>query len=347
MRSGKGRHHNPIKWLVCALVVALALLAGCESRDYVTLNGQTMGTTWRVTFAGPADPEALNAAIAQDLRDVNAVRSTWDPASELSRFNQLDVGESMAVSPSLPEVLAMARRIHEESGGAFDVTIGPLVNIWGFGPDNRPDEIPTDEVLAAALARVDDGALSYEEDRVSRHIDAYVDLSSIAKGYGVDRVAMLLESYGVTDYLVEIGGELKARGVNPRGQPWRIAIEKPLAMTRAIQRTLQLRDLAMATSGDYRNYFEDEGVRYSHIIDPRTGRPITHNVASATVLHPIAAMADGYATALTVMEVGEGMAMAEENGIAALVIIKSGDGFEEVLSPAMTAYYESLGPEER
>ncbi len=241
-------------------------------------------------------------------------------------------------------MFAMAREISEASGGAFDITVGPLVNAWGFGPENPTPDGPSDEELIALRERVDyrKVEVNVEECTIRKaRPDIYCDLGAIAKGYAVDLVAVVLEDLGFTNYMVEVGGEVRAHGVNANGVPWQIGIEKPDVARRTIQRTISLVDMGMATSGDYRNYYERDGVRLSHTIDPRIGRPIAHKLASVTVLHKGCAMADGYATAFMVLGLDEGYALAENLGMAALFIVRDeSGGFIEKPTPAFLKMHE-------
>ena len=319
--------------IAMAIAGALVLLlAGCgpESAKVLALNGATMGTTYSVQVLPPhadLDPDALQRRIDVLLAKVNALMSTYAPDSELSRFNATQSTDWFAVSPELVKVVDVARQVSDASGGAFDITVGPLVNLWGFGPESRPDALPAQTDIDAARARVGYHKLHTRAEPPALRKDQpdlYVDLSAIAKGYGVDRVATLLESEGLTDYLVEIGGELRGRGVNGRGEPWRIAVERPEAGRRSVFRIVPLHDLGMATSGDYRNFFEVNGKRYSHSIDPSTGWPVQHPLASVTVLADDCMWADAWATALLVLGTEKGHALAESRGLAALFISRIG-----------------------
>jgi len=226
------------------------------------------------------------------------------------------------------DVMRHALQVSEETNGAFDITVGPLVNAYGFGPDLRVD-LPTDDELALLYQRVgyDKLTVDPEKNLVSKSGgDVYCDLSAIAKGYGVDRVALKLEELGITDYFVEVGGEVRVRGVNFEGQPWRVGIEQPVAGARAVRKVVPLHDAAMATSGSYRNYTDVDGQRVSHTIDPRMGRPVTHNLVSVSVIHPSCEWADAYATALMVLGPEEGPAFAREKGLQALFITEAEDG---------------------
>lgn len=300
-----------------------------------------MGTTYSVKVADDVDAGALSAAIEAELVAVNAAMSTYIPDSEISRFNRAPVGTWFEVSPPMLEMLALSRSIHDASAGRFDPTIGPLVNLWGFGPEPADDQqAPPEAKIQEAMSRVGLDLVSSRDDALRRDADVYLDLSAIAKGYGVDRMAEIVEAAGATNYLVEIGGELRARGQNERGTRWTIAIERPDIGARVPYTTVALDDEAIATSGDYRNYFEVDGARYSHLIDPTTGRPITHNLASVTVLAPTTAAADGYATAIYIMGAEAGLALAEEKELPVFAIIKSDGGFETRYSSAFEAYLQ-------
>jgi FAD:protein FMN transferase len=299
-----------------------------------------MGTTYSVkVIASAVNSVELKAKIDTELIRINDLMSTYQPDSELSRFNRSVVGEWFDISPDTMDVIRIAREINRLSEGSFDITVGPLVNLWGFGPDPASSELPSNEAIAAATARVGFGHLRLGDGKLMKDVDTYVDLSAIAKGYGVDRVTALLDAGGFKNYLVEIGGELGARGLNERGGPWRIAIERPDVAERVPFVTITFSDRGMATSGDYRNYFEKDGIRYSHTIDPATGRPVTHTLASVTVIAPTAALADGLATAIDVMGPEKGLAMAEAHHIAAFAIIKSEGGFVERHTSAFASYF--------
>lgn len=303
-----------------------------------------MGTTYHIRYvsANPRhEPEKIKERVDAVLEQINSQMSTYDPNSELSRFNQRQTTEPVVVSRSLETVVRRALEIAEETDGLLDVTVGPLVNLWSFGPQQRPETIPTAEELADAKAATGYRHLTVENHQLQKHIpELYVDLSTIAKGYGVDRVARLLEQMEIQNYLVEIGGEMRMKGVKPGNQPWRIAIEKPDNTQRAAQRILEPGNSAIATSGDYRNYFEEDGVRYSHIIDPRTGKPIQHNLVSVTVLAETCMDADAYATALTVMGPEQALAFAENKGLAVLLIVRENGDFKEYTSTAFKPYLQ-------
>ena len=272
--------------------------------------------------------------------------STYDAESELSRFNQSEAQDAwFPVAAETAEVVAISRDISRHTGGRFDVTLGPLVNLWGFGPEPGSETRPSETELALARQRVgfERLELRMQPPALRKEADIYVDLSAVAKGYGVDAAAALLEALDIGNYLIEIGGEMRVKGLNERGSAWRIAIETPLALVRSGFRTLSIAEGGIATSGDYRNYFEEGGVRYSHIIDPLTASPITHSLASVTIIHPRASVADGWATALLVMGPESGFTLAQELGLAALFIVRESDGFAERFTQAFLPYLEAEG----
>jgi thiamine biosynthesis lipoprotein len=328
------------------LLVILLLLAGCRQQVEVvgtTLAGETMGTTYTIRIARM--PEGLSGSkLKRDIDDtldrVNSEMSTYRPDSELSRFNASDSTDWFAVSRETAIVVAEAQRVSRESNGAFDATVMPLVNLWSFGPEARPDAVPSDAELAERRSHVGYKKLEVRHDPPAlRKTDPAmsVDLSAIAKGYGVDVIAELLDERGVKAYMVEIGGEIRTKGPKPDGESWRIGIERPAAGQRAVETVVRLQNDAMATSGDYRNYFEAGGKRYSHTIDPRTGRPIEHTLVSASVFAPTCMTADAYATTVMVLGPAEGYDWLVEHEIAALLIVKVGERFVEKPTPAFEA----------
>ncbi len=317
-----------------ALVLLVLFTAGCSKSSKVQFEyfGLALGTSFSVKASRlPAgiDLEKLKAQLEARLEEVDRKMSTYLADSELSRFNRSTNTDWQPVSQDLAKVVVAALEVSRWSDGVFDVTVGPLVNLWGFGPDPRRDQAPSDEDIEAAKARVGYENLEARLDppAMRKHRpDLYVDLSAIAKGFAVDLLGEYLESLGIKDYLVEIGGELRLKGNGPRGGGWRIAIEKPVPKERQIEKILTLTDIAVATSGDYRNYFEAGGKRFSHTIDPRTGRPIEHRLASVTVLCHTTMQADALATALMVLGPDAGLAKAEKDKIPALFIVKEDDG---------------------
>ena len=332
------------------LLVVLTTSLGCMRPRERAVSGETMGTTFTVkVVTTPGSGRRSQLAKLPDtvhacLDSVNQKMSTWLPDSELSRFNQYEGSEPFQMSRETLRVIRHARRVSEVSGGAFDITVGPLVNAWGFGPEEGILEGPSDAELAALRERVGydklEVDLSTSTVRKTRP-DIYCDLSAIAKGYAVDKVAAALDDLGFENYMVEVGGEVKANGVNAKGIPWQIGIERPVPGARAVHKVVPLSGMAMATSGDYRNYYEKDGIRLSHTIDPRTGRPVAHKLASVSVVHKECAWADAYATALMVLGPDAGYALAVKEDLAAFFIVHEGSrAFSEKATPAFEKLVE-------
>jgi thiamine biosynthesis lipoprotein len=310
-----------------------------EPEVWVT-SGPSMGTHYTVKVV-PSPSIAVDSTwIERDVHEtieaVNLAMSTWLEDSELGRFNRHGA-EPFAASRELTTVMFEAQRVARASTGAFDITVGPLVDAWGFGPA-AVDAPPSASVIETLLADTGYELLEVDVDRqllVKKHPELRCDLSAIAKGYAVDLVAERLNGFGVEGFMVEIGGEVRTAGHNADGEPWRIGVELPSGIRSGVWSAVELVDAAMATSGDYRNYYEHEGVRISHTLDPRTGRPISHALASVTVIHPSCMTADAFATALNVLGPEDGRALVEREGLAALFLIRSSDGgFDEWASDA-------------
>ncbi|MEJ2084316.1 MAG: FAD:protein FMN transferase [Acidobacteriota bacterium] len=308
-------------------------------------SGPTMGTNYTVKIvadrAGQTDLPRLQAAVDQILADVNHRMSHYEDDSEISRFNAWHSSEPFSASREMIDILALARDIESATNGAFDITVAPLVNAWGFGPPGKAPTAPDPEQIEKLLNRTGwEGIQIDESGSTIAKVDPEltIDLSAIAKGHGVDRVVATLEAAGLANFMVEVGGEVATRGLNRDGQPWRIGIERPIPGKRAVELVVPLSDLSMATSGDYRNYYEIEGKRISHTIDPRTGYPITHSVASVSVVHPRCAEADAYATGLLVLG-ADGFELAEEIGLAAYFLFRDSG---EVFMGRMTAQFKDL-----
>ena len=325
------------------LVLLVLAAAGCtdsnQRGEAVQLAGATMGTRYHITWLeaeGQPAAEEVHSGVEALLEAINASMSTYREDSEITRFNRSQPGAWFPLSADFAEVFALARQVSEASGGAYDVTVGPLVDLWGFGPQ-MGDEVPAAAAIAAAKAQVGEARLEFDagQPALRKPAPMALDFSSIAKGYAVDRVAEWLQSQGMVDYLVEIGGEIRVSGINPHGQPWRIAVEKPDSFQRDVMAAVSLDDTAIATSGDYRNYFEVDGVRYSHSIDPRSGAPVRHELVSVTVVHPRAALADAWATALVVLGPDKALEVALQEDLAVYLISRDGDSFTAVSSPAM------------
>lgn len=334
-----------------ALLAALLAIppAGCDGvpradgAKAVEFRGSTMSTRYRVMVFGlPAGVtrEALGRRIEAALASVNRQMSTYLPDSEISRFNRHRGTDWFAVAAETAAVVRAALEVSRLTDGAFDVTVGPLVNLWGFGPEARQAASPTDASIARCRARVGWRHLEVRLDPPALRkqvADLSVDLSAIAKGHGVDRVSARLDAAGVTAWMVEIGGEVRTRGRKPDGSGWRIGIEAPRVDRREVLEKLTITDLALATSGNYRNFFEREGKRYGHTLDPRSGRPVEHRLGSVTVVAPTCMRADALATALMVLGPEAGLALATRQRIAALFLLPGEAGIERKATAAFPA----------
>ncbi len=331
----RSRRTSPERLLARAAI--LLLIAGCgdDRLPEYEFTGVAMGTTWSVKLVAPPpalDTSALQQMITASLSKTEKAMSTYLLDSELTQFNLSRSTAWIRTSSEFCSAVAGAQSIAELTDGAFDVTVGPLVNLWGFGPPGSVSKPPDDADIAKMRRRVghhwlhtDCSVPALRKDLA----DLYVDLSAYAKGYAVDRVADLLDGLELANYLIEVGGELRMRGRNADGGKWAIAVEKPIRGGRSVQSIVGLTDSALATSGDYRNYFEYRGRRYSHTIDPRTGTPVTHDAASVTVIADTAAYADAMATALLVLGPGRGLDFAERENIAAYFLLRTDGDIEE------------------
>ncbi|WP_339735411.1 FAD:protein FMN transferase [uncultured Gimesia sp.] len=343
-----------------ALLLLGLMQTACESDQTASvtdtfnkqqIEGPTMGTSYHITVCTKPDnaveEPALQQEVDQLLQEINQQMSTYIKTSELSRFNQSEPDQWINVSPSVVKVVDASLKLSKDSADAFDMTVGPLVNIWHFGPNPGKKTLPAASRIEAARKSVGYQHIEVQHDppALKKLIpEVYVDLSAIAKGYAVDMVAELLESHSIENYLVEIGGEMRARGHNNQGLPWKVGIEKPVSETRVVQSVVPLSNLSMATSGNYRNFFEVDGVSYSHTIDPRTGWPVKHTLASVTVVGETCMNCDAVATCLMVLGPEEGYNWAKERKIAAYFIVKTGNGFQERYSPR---WHELLGEENK
>lgn len=329
-------------WTLIVIFLAVSISSCSEKTPaLVHLSGNTMGTQYNVKYVPPTSlsPEVLQQEIDSVLLHVNKLMSTYDPNSELSLFNKTESTEHYSLSSETLLVMQEAFRIGHLSGGVLDVTLDPIISLWGFGDQGRPNRVPSEDQIKEAQAKSGiDKVLLDETGATKLNPDLSINLSTIAKGYGVDVVGELLLAKGIENFLVEIGGETLAHGKKNNDVAWRIAIEKPVSNERAVQRILSIENKALATSGDYRIYFEENGVRYSHLINPKTGKPISHNLVSVSVISDTCMTADGLATALNVMGHEKGLFLANNEGIAALFMIKEGNEYKEVASEAFKAY---------
>jgi thiamine biosynthesis lipoprotein len=307
--------------------------------DIASLGGHTMGTTWQVKLvvARTRDLHPLHAGIQARLDAIVAQMSTWEAGSDISRFNRAEAGSMQPVPPLFAQVLDAALDIAARSGGAFDPTVGPLVALWGFGAHAHAQRIPTPAALAATRARCGWQRLHWQDGNLQQPGAVALDLSAIAKGFGVDQASQWLRAQGVHAALVEVGGELHGYGRKPDGQPWRVLVEagpEESALADHPPRVLALEDLAVATSGDRWHHFDQDGAHFSHTVDPRTGAPVDHAAAAVSVVARHAMQADGWATALTVMGLEQGLAFARTHGLAARFVSRGADGITEHMSPA-------------
>ena len=332
--------------------LALLAVAACAaappapvSVERHTFRGATMGTTYAVTAVGRGIDDrrldALRADVQGALDHVDATMSHYRPDSDLSRFNRWRETAPFPVAPELVGVVRESIAISRLTGGALDVTVAPLVDAWGFGAPGPAAAPPTETEIAALRLDVGYGYLEVDEAASTLRKErpgVRIDLSSIAKGHGVDRAAEALAAGGIVDYLVEVGGEVRARGATETGAPWQVGIEGPRPGRSTIRRVVPLGDGALATSGEYRNFYDLAGVRVSHTIDPRTGRSVTHRLRSVSVLADRCVRADGLATALEVLGPDDGYALAAERGWAAVFVVEEDRGvLRDRLTPAFAA----------
>ncbi|MCT4706948.1 FAD:protein FMN transferase ApbE [Enterobacteriaceae bacterium H16N7] len=330
--------------------VALLLLAGCDNQPAkqnagLVLEGKTMGTWWRASLAGvdKSRQNELRTKIQAQLDGDDRLLSTYKADSALSRFNQSRSTEPYAVSEGMSDIVTLSLRIGAKTQGAMDVTVGPLVNLWGFGPDKQPVKTPTQAQIDAAKALTGLQHLKVINQAGQQWLQKdlpglYVDLSTVGEGYAADHLARLMEQNGIGRYLVSVGGAVVTRGTNPDGRAWRVAIQKPTDRENAVQAVVDLNGHGISTSGSYRNYYELDGKRLSHVIDPTTGAPIQHKLVSATVIATTALEADGWDTGLMVLGTEKAKQIAEKEGLAVYLITKEGEGFSTWMSPQFKTF---------
>ncbi|MFC1579317.1 FAD:protein FMN transferase [Thermodesulfobacteriota bacterium] len=337
---------NVLSLFLLGVVFSLPI-AGCGKEEAssppISISGHTMGTRYNIKIPRLPEgisPEGMKRDIDAALERVNEQMSAYLKTSEISRFNRSTGEDWFSVSPETAQVVTAALKVSKESDGAFDVTVGPLIRLWRFGPDKQEKMVPGEAEIRKTMA-----SIGYHKIKVRRkppalgkgHADIQINLSAIAKGFGVDQIAGVLQRAGVTDYLVEIGGELRTRGSKADGRAWTIGIETPTDYKRSIQETIHLGDRAMATSGDYRNFFKKDGKRYSHTIDPTTGRPVEHQLASVSMIADNCMEADAWATALMVLGPDRGYSLAVKKEFAVLFLIRTDDGFMRRATPEFNA----------
>ncbi|EPY4243578.1 TPA: FAD:protein FMN transferase ApbE [Klebsiella quasipneumoniae subsp. similipneumoniae] len=336
-----------------ALLGACVLFSGCDSATTpatpastaTVLDGKTMGTFWRVSVIGvdEAKAQALRAKVQAQLDADDRLLSTWKNDSALMRFNHATDTRPWPVSEAMADIVTLSLRIGAKTHGAMDITVGPLVNLWGFGPDKQPVATPDAQAIAAAKARTGLQHLQVINQSGRQFLqkdipDLFVDLSTVGEGYAADHLARLMEQEGISRYLVSVGGALVSRGMNGEGKPWRVAIQKPTDQENAVQAIVDINGHGISTSGSYRNYYELDGKRISHVIDPQTGQPITHKLVSVTVIAPTALEADGWDTGLMVLGPEKAQQVVREQGLAVYMIVKEGEGFKTWMSPQLRTF---------
>lgn len=331
----------------CALFLLAGLLSGC-GEQIEEFGGPTMGSHYSLKYLAGEDtpePAALQAEVEGLLAEVDRQMSTWRSDSDLSQFNRMPARSCRAMPDAVLELVRAGNALHEQSGGAFDLTLEPLLDLWGFGPQSRGERVPGAAELAEARQRVGQRHLQVGERRLCKDAAVQLDLNSIAAGYTVDLIAKRLGELGVQSYLLDVTGELRGAGRKPDGSPWRIAIEAPRDDRQVAQKILPLDGVGVSTSGDYRNYFEQNGRRFSHTLDPQTGAPITHRLASVTVVDPSTLRADGLSTLLMVLGPERGYAFAEQADVAAFFVTRTDQGFATRATPAFTRRFgEGVSP---
>lgn len=336
-----------------ALLGACVLFSGCDSATTpatpastaTVLDGKTMGTFWRVSVIGvdEAKAQALRAKVQAQLDADDRLLSTWKNDSALMRFNHAADTRPWPVSEAMADIVTLSLRIGAKTDGAMDITVGPLVNLWGFGPDKQPVATPDAQAIAAAKACTGLQHLQVINQSGRQFLqkdipDLFVDLSTVGEGYAADHLARLMEQEGISRYLVSVGGALVSRGMNGEGKPWRVAIQKPTDRENAVQAIVDINGHGISTSGSYRNYYELDGKRISHVIDPQTGQPITHKLVSVTVIAPTALEADGWDTGLMVLGPEKAQQVVREQGLAVYMIVKEGEGFKTWMSPQFRTF---------
>lgn len=323
---------KPIFLRTLAGVIFFGAVSGCGRARPLEFAGATQGTTYHITAVACAPQQTaadLQKRVEQRLAEIDLALSNYRDDSELSHFNRKPAGDWIAVGPDLYAVLQVSQQISVQSAGAFDISVAPLIELWGFGRKRKEGFIPGDADIAAARALVDYRRLELDpaQPRVKKQRAITIDVNGIAQGYTVDQLADVLSSAGCSDYLVELGGELRLAGRNAEQKLWRIGIEKPVDGFGGAQQALRVTGVGVTTAGDYRDYFEKDGMRYSHTIDPHTGRPIAHTLASVTVVAANATLADGWDTVLEVLGPERGFDFAQKHNIAAFFIVREGDRF--------------------
>jgi len=309
----------------------IGVLSGCGNGDNLErFDGPTMGSRYSIQYvrhSSTPGPKAVQAEVENILADVDRQFSTYRSDSDIERFNALPADRCQVMPGPVLELIRVGEQLSSQSEGSYDLTVEPLLNLWGFGPQGREEKVPTAEALAEVRQRVGHAHLRIDGDQLCKDAAVEVDFNSIAAGYAVDAIAAKLEAMGIHNYLAEATGELKAAGKKLDGSPWRVALEEPRDDQQVAERILAVDGYGVSTSGDYRNYFEQDGRRYSHTFDARTGAPVLHTLASVTVIHPSALMADGLSTLLLILGPERGWDYAETHDIGAFFVIRADTGF--------------------
>ncbi|SMQ22058.1 thiamine biosynthesis lipoprotein [Pseudomonas helmanticensis] len=309
----------------------VAVLSGCGNGDSMeSFGGPTMGSTWSIKYvrhAGLADSAQVRGEVEGILAEVDRQMSTYRNDSDIERFNALPANSCQIMPASVLELVRVGEQLSVKSEGSYDLTVEPLMNLWGFGPQGREEKVPSAAALAAVLQRVGHEHLHIDGSQLCKDAAVEVDFNSIAAGYAVDTIAARLDALGIHDYLAEATGELKAKGRKLDGSAWRIALEEPRDDQQVAERIINVDGYGVSTSGDYRNYFLQDGRRYSHTFDARTGAPVLHDLASVTVIHPSALMADGLSTLLMILGPERAWDYAEKHDIGAFFVIRADTGF--------------------
>lgn len=328
-----------------SLLLFAALLSACGA-PVEEFGGPTMGSHYSLKYvvgrATPAQAE-VSQAVEGILAEVDQQMSTWRADSDVSRFNLLPAGSCQVMPAPVLELVRFGTQLSRDSDGAFDLTLQPLLDLWGFGAQSRGAQVPSAEQIAAARANTGYQHLRIEGQQLCKDVAVQLDLDSIAAGYAVDRIGARLTELGVASYLLNVTGELKVLGHKPDGSAWRVALEVPRDDRQVARQVLALDGQGVSTSGDYRNYFEQDGQRYSHTFDPHAGAPVRHDLAAVTVIDPSALRADGLSTLLMVLGGERGLAYAEQADIAALFVRRSGQAFVSYPSSAFTRQFGAAG----
>lgn len=336
------------------ILASFFLLAACDSSTpsvkpaapaATVLEGKTMGTFWRVSIMNVDARRAdeLRAKIQSQLDADDQLLSTYKNDSALMRFNLSNSTSLWPVSEAMADIVTEALHIGYKTNGAMDITVGPLVNLWGFGPTKQPEKIPDQAQIDDARARTGLQHLTvinqYGQQYLQKDIpDLFVDLSTVGEGYAADHLAALMTQEGISRYLVSVGGALVSRGLNASEKPWRVAIQKPTDTQNAVQAVVDINGHGISTSGSYRNYYELDGKRLSHVIDPQTGRPIEHNLVSVTVIAPTALEADTWDTGLMVLGPEKAKEVVRQEGLAVYMITREGETFKTWMSPQFQSF---------